>query len=109
MGLEQRRAKRRAIHRDAMIYGLDGKPIVSCALRDISTTGTQLALTKEAELPRLFILGFSLGGQVRRKCCLVWQFSIVVGVRFLPSPSSDHSMTFDGGQVRTAGGSRLEA
>ena len=86
MGKEQRKDPRRAISTSGMIYAVSGKPIVGCQLRDISVSGAQLILDREAELPKKFTLILSHQGNVRRACTLAWQFSIMAGVRFAPPP-----------------------
>jgi hypothetical protein len=83
MGQEKRQTKRTPIVHDGMIYGMDGTPIVACELRNVSATGAQIALAKEMEVPRSFLLALSHNGEVRRKCSVAWQFSIMIGVRFL--------------------------
>jgi hypothetical protein len=40
----------------------------------------------EATLPPRFMLAMSRDGKVRRACTLAWQFSIVAGAKFDPSP-----------------------
>jgi hypothetical protein len=79
----RRKAKRRAVQRDGMVYAESGKALVRCSLRDVSESGAQIELKKELELPMRFTLSLSSGAEVRRRCSLVWQFSIVAGVRFL--------------------------
>ena len=77
-----RKAKRQSVTYGGMIYSHTGDCIAQCKLRNISATGAQLELQKEMELPSHFVLSLSFGGEVRRRCGLVWQFSTVVGVRF---------------------------
>jgi hypothetical protein len=82
MAEKQTRAKRQPVHQDGMIYGLKGAQIAPCRLRNISRTGAQIELHRETELPKTFLLSLSANGSVRRRCTIMWQFSIVVGVKF---------------------------
>jgi hypothetical protein len=82
MRKELRRAKRRRVKLTAMIYARDGRVIAECEVRDVSATGAQLALPREIDLPREFVLSLAQAGQVRRRCKKVWQFSILAGVAF---------------------------
>jgi len=82
MGREQRKNPRRAVSTPGIVFGTDGRPIVGCQLRDVSATGAQIILDKEATLPQRFVLPMSRDGKVRRQCALVWQFSIMVGAQF---------------------------
>ena len=86
MGAEQRKKPRHAFSASGIVFGIDGKLIVGCRLRDVSVSGAQIVLEKEANLPRRFILAMSLDGKVRRFCTLAWQFSIVAGAKFDPRP-----------------------
>ena len=82
------RAKRQPVDRVGMIYGTDGARIAPCRLRNISNTGAQLELRRETELPAVFLLALTENGHVRRQCTIVWQFSTVIGVKFVaPEPS----------------------
>ena len=82
MGREQRKHRRRMVSAPGIVFGTNGKPIVECQVRDVSETGAQIVLEREAALPREFTLAMSRNGKVRRACTLVWQFSIVAGARF---------------------------
>lgn len=84
----KRKAKRYTLEYEGMIYAESGEMIARCSLRDVSETGAQIGLKREAELPKRFILSLSSGGGVRRHCELVWQFSTVAGVKFLMVESS---------------------
>jgi hypothetical protein len=82
MGREKRKAERRAVRLAGRIYARNGEPIVDCEMRDVSATGARLALPREIDLPREFLLSLSHDGYVRRRCEKAWQFSILVGVKF---------------------------
>jgi hypothetical protein len=79
---QQRRHLRRNVRTPGLIYLGKGKPLVACVVRDVSASGVQLVLEKETDLPETFDLAISSTGKVRRKCQLVWQFSIMVGAAF---------------------------
>jgi hypothetical protein len=83
---EHRKDSRRVFSARAMVYSTDGKPIVGCALRDISVSGAQLALDRKAALPQKFVLVLSRDGKVRRNCMLAWQSSILAGAKFARPP-----------------------
>jgi hypothetical protein len=87
MPVKPPRAKRQPVNQAAMIYAADGARIAPCRLRNISATGAQLELEREANLPRIFLLSLSENGMVRRRCAVGWQFSTVVGVKFAASDS----------------------
>jgi hypothetical protein len=82
MSEKQPRSRRQPVAQDGMIYGDDGARIAPCRLRNISTTGAQIELHREADLPKTFRLALSENGRVQRRCTIVWQFSTVVGVKF---------------------------
>ena len=82
MAADKRKAKRRNLSQDGRIYTAHGEPIAACQVRNVSTSGAQLELTAESEMPKHFVLALSHDGRVQRKCQLVWQFATVVGVRF---------------------------
>jgi PilZ domain len=68
-----------------MIYNTKGGRIDSCRLRNVSATGAQIELLREIALPKKFLLSLAQNGIVKRKCAIVWQFSTVVGVKFVKS------------------------
>lgn len=80
---DNRKAKRRPLRHTAMIYSDSGQRLATCELRNVSATGAQLEMQQEINLPPRFILSLSIRGVVRRRCVLVWQFSTVVGVKFV--------------------------
>jgi hypothetical protein len=83
MSEKQPRAKRQPVNQDGMIYGSDGHRIAPCRLRNVSETGAQIELERETVLPKTFLLSLSTTGGVQRRCTIAWQFSTVVGVRFV--------------------------
>jgi PilZ domain-containing protein len=85
VGREHRRHRRRKMTTPGCVFGINGKPIVQCRVHDISASGVQIVLEREAELPAEFMLAMSHNGRVRRSCTLVWQFSIMAGARFAQS------------------------
>ena len=85
MSVDNRKAKRRPVTVDGMLYALTGKRLASATVCNVSAGGAQLELKKEIELPPAFQLSLSRRGGVRRSCRKVWQFATVVGVSFLPS------------------------
>jgi hypothetical protein len=65
-----------------MIYDVNGNSVMACTVRDISKTGAGLKLDQDVPLPQSFLLALTRDGNVRRVCELVWQLSVVAGVRF---------------------------
>jgi hypothetical protein len=51
MTANHRRAKRQAVSVDGMIYDDRGQPSVGCVVRNVSTSGAQVELTEELDLP----------------------------------------------------------
>jgi len=87
MGNEQRKHPRRTVSTMGVVFGTDGKLIVGCSLSNVSVSGAQFVLEREASLPSRFMLAMSRDGKVRRACTLAWQFSIMVGAKFDPNPT----------------------
>lgn len=81
--VNKRKATRRSLRWNGAIYDRNGRFIVEFSLRNVSATGMQIELGKEQALPPHFICCMATDGQVRRPCELVWQFSVVAGVRFV--------------------------
>ena len=96
MSTEQRKHPRQTFSRTGIVFGTDGKLIVRCDLRDVSVSGAQFVLEREATLPRRFILAMSQDGKVRRSCTLAWQFSIMAGAKF----DSEHQTPAQAGKRR---------
>jgi hypothetical protein len=82
MAANSRKSKRQPVAISGMIYDVQGRPMISCVVRNVSISGAQLEFETEADLPPAFTLSLSHEGRVRRLCRSVWQFSTVVGVRF---------------------------
>ena len=79
---ENRSGRRCRVEVSGMVHDTRGKPIVECALRNVSNGGAQIELTKEVALPVTFCLALSRDGAVRRQCRGVRQFATLVGVQF---------------------------
>jgi hypothetical protein len=77
-----RKSPRFRISAPAMIYDIKGNSVMACTVRDISRTGAGLKLDQDVPLPSSFLLSLTRDGNVRRSCELVWQLSVVAGVRF---------------------------
>lgn len=69
------RAKRVATNVQGMIYGADGNMITPCRLRNVSSSGAQLELARDLELPRTFLLSLSKKGEVIRRCTNIRRLS----------------------------------
>lgn len=82
MATDGRKAKRRSVQHDGVVYAASGETIARCRLRNVSDTGAQIELIRDVDLPKRFVLSLSSQGQVHRRCELVWQFSTVVGAKF---------------------------
>jgi hypothetical protein len=82
MSSNNRKDKRQVVGISGMAYDTHGTPITACTVRNVSSSGAQVELTEENELPGTFLLALSRDGAVRRRCHKVWQFATVAGVRF---------------------------
>jgi hypothetical protein len=80
---DRRREQREALAAPATIYDKDGSFLFPCTIRDLSKSGGRLELSKEAILPRYFLLSLLPDGGARRLCSKVWQLALVAGVRFV--------------------------
>jgi hypothetical protein len=80
---ELRRHARKSFSQQATIVSLDGSPIGTCRLFDVSEAGARLIVPEPVELTDEFILVFSRYGPVRRQCCIAWRSSNTIGVRFV--------------------------
>ena len=67
------------VSRTAIIIVDPKKPVVDCAVVDLSAGGACLETSGDAELPRRFIL---LHGGIKKKCLLVWKTGRRIGVSF---------------------------
>jgi hypothetical protein len=81
--VNKRKAERRSLRWGGAVYDRDGRFLVACSLRNVSATGMQIELGREVTLPSHVICCMGADGRVRRPCELVWQFSVVAGVRFV--------------------------
>jgi len=79
MGKEQRKHACHKVSIPGMILGIDGNPIVGCRVRNVSESGVQVALDREATLPQEFVLAMSRDSRVLRACTLVWRVGIMAG------------------------------
>lgn len=68
---------------EAAIYDKDGRFLLSCIVRDLSSTGARIELLKEEALPRFFSLSLAPDGSTRKLCSKIWQLSLMVGLRFI--------------------------
>jgi hypothetical protein len=82
MSANARKDKRRSVEANGMVYDMQGRPLVTARIRNISVGGAQLELTQEVDLPATFQLALTRDTVVRRTCTRVWQFAIVAGVKF---------------------------
>jgi hypothetical protein len=83
MGKNLRRSPRHVVSAPGMIYDVQGNPIMSCTVRDISATGARVDLAHDAALPKSFLLSLTKDGNVRRKCSVAWQLATVAGIHFI--------------------------
>lgn len=80
---ELRKHARRSFSQQATIVSLDGSPIGTCTLFDVSEAGARLIVSAPGELTDEFILVFSKNGSVRRQCSIAWRSSDTIGVLFV--------------------------
>jgi len=81
---EKRKNVRRSVRQGAALAGLDGSPLGTCLMVDVSVGGARLMVKTSADLPDQFDIVLSRSGQLRRPCLVVWRSETIVGVRFLP-------------------------
>ena len=77
----RRRAPRIPLVQEGVIHA-NGKLIVRCTVRDVSSSGARLRLHEGAEIPEEFTLALSRNGKVYRRCTKVWCNSKDLGVSF---------------------------
>ena len=81
---EKRKNVRRSVRQGAALAGLDGSPLGTCVMVDVSAGGARLMVQTPADLPDQFDVVLSRSGKLRRSCLVVWRSETIVGVRFLP-------------------------
>jgi PilZ domain len=81
---KRRRFDRKYFERVAALDLGDGTPSTTCEVIDISQGGARLRplLCSPKTLPEKFILLLTAGGQVQRRCCVVWRSTVELGVQF---------------------------
>lgn len=88
---ELRKHVRKSFSQQATIVSLDGSPIATCRLFDVSEAGARLIVPAPGELTDEFILVFSKNGSVRRQCAIAWRSSDTIGVRFVRHADDSNS------------------
>lgn len=91
--VERRIVKRKGVATNALIVSPDISAPIACMVRDISSTGARLELTKSlenplggrAKLPGTFKIHLRLD-RMEVDCGIVWRNGAFVGVRFLATP-----------------------
>jgi len=66
------------------MVGIDGAPLGTCLVVDISAAGARLVVQASEGLPDQFTIVLSRNGQLRRSCSVVWRSEQATGVKFLP-------------------------
>lgn len=92
---ERRFARRKSTATNAQIISADLNVPISCAVREISTTGARIELIASpenmlggrAKLPASFTLKMHFD-RMEVDCAIVWRRGALVGVRFLSTPRS---------------------
>ena len=82
MATEQRKLRRHPVRQRAKMASMDGSPLGSCLMLDLSGSGAQLMPEPGVVLPDEFFLLLSWTGQLRRKCSVIWRSDTAIGVRF---------------------------
>src|SRR5262245_36155689 len=85
--VDLRQSRRHRVSCPAWIDVLDGSPVLSCTLSDVSEAGARLATESPKLLPKQFSLILSSDGSVRRRCRVIWRSDNQVGVRYLTPPN----------------------
>lgn len=83
---ELRKSRRSQFTCPARISLGNGKSDVDCMVSDISDEGARIAVASDIELPKEFMVSFTLGGAIR--CRMVWREGRHVGVRFVRRSSA---------------------
>jgi hypothetical protein len=83
MGRENRKSPRRDICQFAVMHGGDDRPLARCLVRNVSATGANIGMESASDVPDEFTLILTRGGDVRRRCRIVWRSGKALGVRFL--------------------------
>jgi hypothetical protein len=66
------------------MVGNDGSIIGPCTMFDVSAGGARLKVGTGIAVPADFILHLSkFGGNMRRRCAVVWRMEAETGIRFL--------------------------
>jgi len=85
--VDQRQTRRHRVHCPAWVDVLDGSPVRSCTLWDVSEAGARLTIEQPDLLPKEFSLVLSSDGSIRRRCRVIWRSDDQIGVRYLTPPS----------------------
>jgi hypothetical protein len=83
MRYDLRKHRRVELNYTARILGLGGETICDCAVLDVSQGGARIAVLASEIVPDEFLLIFSGGSSVSRKCKVVWRRAENIGVTFL--------------------------
>ena len=83
MARENRKSPRRKIYQFAIVLGGDDRPLRRALVRNVSATGANIGMESASDVPDEFILILTRGGDVRRRCRIVWRSEKALGVRFL--------------------------
>jgi hypothetical protein len=74
------------------MVGIDGSPLGTCLVVDISAAGARLVVQASEGLPDQFTIVLSRNGQLRRPCSVVWRSEHAMGVKFLPGEWADERL-----------------
>ena len=86
--MEKRRHVRKDVVYPAWIEGRLGR-LVECTVANASSSGAQLTVGAEVELPRRFVLNLTQDGSLSRGCHVMWRKGTKVGIQYyaLPKPT----------------------
>jgi hypothetical protein len=85
----KRQSPRRKLKIPVVVRQETGERIVSTHTLDFSTGGAKIKLDLSVDLPERFLIVLSEGGEVQRRCRLIWRTAGEVGVRFVQPASGD--------------------
>src|SRR5262245_47945735 len=85
--VEQRQSRRHRVNAPAWLDFLDGLPLRSGTLWDVSEAGARIVLDAADRVPREFSLVLASDGSVRRLCRVVWRLNDQIGVCYLTPPT----------------------
>ncbi len=89
----KRQSLRRKLKIPVVVRQENGERIVTTHTLDFSDAGAKIKLDLSVDLPERFLIVLSEGGEVQRRCHLIWRTAGEVGVRFVQPDSPRGAVT----------------